>query len=69
LKEASLAEEEVATGLVNREIKRKKAAKEVTLQKAKEISQEIGAPVEQLRSQLLKLLNWKLSLLRIFNSW
>ena len=69
MKEASLAEEEVATGLVNREIKRKKAAKEVTLQKAKEISQEIGAPVEQLRSQLLKLLNWKLSLLRIFNSW
>ena len=48
-KEASLAEEEeVATGLVTREIRRKKVAEEATLQKAKEIAQEIGAPAEQL---------------------
>jgi len=39
---------EAATNLVTREVKRKKAAKEATLQKAKEIAHEIGAPTEQL---------------------
>jgi len=48
LKEASLAEEEeMASSLVTREIRRKKAAEEATLQKAKEIAQEIGALAEQ----------------------
>jgi len=49
LKGASPAEEEeVAIGLVTREIRRNKAAEEANLQKAKEIAQEIGAPAEQL---------------------
>jgi len=39
---------EAATNLVTREVRRKKAAEEATLQKAKEIAKEFGAPAEQL---------------------
>ena len=39
---------EVATNLVTREVKRKKAAEEATLQKANELAQEIGVPAEKL---------------------
>jgi len=39
---------EAATNLVIREVRRKKAAEEATLQKAKEIAHEMGAPAEQL---------------------
>ena len=39
---------EAATNLVIREVRRKKAAEEPTLQKAKEIAHEMGAPAEQL---------------------
>jgi len=39
---------EVATNLVTREVRRKKATEEATLQKAREIAQEIGVPAEQL---------------------
>jgi len=37
--------------LVTREIKRKKAAEEAALQKAKELAQEIGVPAEQLLTE------------------
>jgi len=39
---------EAATNLVTREVKRKKAVEEATLQKANELAQEIGVPAEQL---------------------
>ena len=49
LKEASLEEEEeVATGLVTREIRRKRAAEEAALQKALEIARGIEVPAEVL---------------------
>jgi len=42
---------EAETDLVTREVRRKRAANEATLQKANEISQEIGVPTEHLVKQ------------------